>query len=101
MTQAVCFKCGGMKHEPFTDCPRCGGRSVTDDKLLPSLATTNHYLDLATMKKMETSVAEGKPLHLDEKSRQGLLKQLENVQKTPLGRLLGGGGLSPKKKKSK
>jgi hypothetical protein len=45
--------------------------------------------------------AAGKPPHLDEKSRQDLLKQLENVRKTPVGRLLGGGAPAPEKKKSK
>lgn len=52
MTQAVCFKCGEMKHGAFTDCPHCGGRPVTDDELVLSLAMTDHYFDLATMKQM-------------------------------------------------
>ena len=70
------FKCGEMKHGAFTDCPHCGGRPVTDDELVLSLAMTDHYFDLATMKQMGASVAVGKPPHLDEKSRQDLLKQL-------------------------
>ncbi len=101
MTQAVCFKCGELKHGAFTDCPHCGARPVTDEDLVISLAMTDHYFDLATMKQMGAAVAEGKPPHLDEKSRQDLLKQLENVRKTPVGRLLGGGAPAPEKKKSK
>ncbi len=101
MTQAVCFKCGDMKHGAFTECPHCGGRPTTDDELVLSLAMTNHYFDLTTMKQMGAAVAEGKPPNLDEKSRQDLLKQLENARKTPVGRLLGGGIPAPKKQKSK
>jgi hypothetical protein len=100
MTQAVCFKCGKMKHGAFTNCPHCGGRPVTDDELVLSLAITDHYFDLATMKQIGADVAEGKPPHLDEKSRQGLLTQLENFKKTPLGGLLGSGAPAPEKKKS-
>jgi hypothetical protein len=99
MTQAVCFKCGEMKHGAFTDCSCCGARPVTDDDLVISLAMTDHYFDLATMKQMGAAVAEGRPPHLDEKSRQDLLRQLENVRKTSVGRLLGGGLLLPKRKK--
>ena len=52
MTQAVCFKFGEMKHGSFTDCPHCMGRPVTDDELVLSLAMTDYYLNLATMKQM-------------------------------------------------
>jgi hypothetical protein len=62
---------------------------------------TDHYFDLTTMKQMGAAVAEGKPPNLDEKSRQDLLKQLQNARKTPVGRLLGDGILAPKKQKSK
>jgi hypothetical protein len=62
---------------------------------------TDHYFDMATLKQMGVAVAEGKPLHLDEKTRQDLLKQLEIVRQTPVGRLLGGGAPVPMKRKSK
>lgn len=101
MTQAVCFKCGEMKLGAFTNCPNCGGRPVTDDELVLSLAMTDHYFGVSTMKQMGAAVAEGKPPHLDEKTRQDLLKQLENVRKTPVGRFLGNGSTVTEKKKSK
>jgi hypothetical protein len=100
MTQAVCFKCGEMKHGVFTKCSHCGERPVTDDELVLSLAMTDHYFDSTTIKQMGAAVAGGKPPNLDEKSRQDLLKQLENARKTPVGRLLGGGILVPQKKKA-
>ena len=75
-----------LKLDTFTKCPHCGGRPVTDDELVLSLAMTDHYFDLTTMKQMGAAVAEGKPPNLDEKSRQDLLKQLENARKTPAGR---------------
>lgn len=101
MTQAVCFKCGEIKHGAFTECPHCGATPVTDDDLVISLAMTDHYFDLATMKQMGAAVAEGNLPNLDEKSQQELLKQLENVRKTPVGRLLGGGAPAPETKKNK
>ena len=98
MTQAVCFKCGEIKHGAFTDCPHCGERPVSDEDFVISLAMTDHYFDVATMKQMGVAVAEGKPPHLDEKSRQDLLKQLENVRKTPVD-VLSAVGLRPLKRK--
>ena len=74
---------------------------MTDDDFVLSLAMTDHYFDLATMKQMGAAVKEGNPPHLDEKSRQDLLKQLENVRKTPVGRFIGGGAQAPEKKKNK
>lgn len=61
ITQAVCFKCGEIKHGAFTDCPQCCGRSVTEDELVLSLTMTDLYFELATMKQMGAAVAEGKP----------------------------------------
>ena len=99
MTQAVCFKCGEIKHVAFTDSPHCGERPASDEDFVISLAMTDHYFDLATMKQMGAAVAEGRPPHLDEKSRQDLLTQLENVRKTPVGRFIAGGAPAPEKNK--
>lgn len=99
MTQAVCFKCGEMKHGAFSDCPHGGVRPVSDDNFVLSLAMTDHYFDLPTMTQMGAAVKEGRSPHLDEKSRQDLLKQLENVRKTPVGRFIGGGALAPAEEK--
>jgi RNA polymerase subunit RPABC4/transcription elongation factor Spt4 len=91
MTQAVCFKCGEIKQGAFTDCLHCGSTPVTEDWLFLSLTMTDRYFELATMNQMGVALAEGAPPHLDEKSRQDLLKQLENVHKTLSRRFLGGG----------
>jgi hypothetical protein len=95
MTQAVCVKCGEIKHGAFTNCHHCAARPVTDDELVISLAMTDHYFEATTMKQMGAAVAAGKTPHLDEKTRHDLLKQLENVRKTPVGRLIGGGAPAP------
>ena len=52
MTQAVCFKCGEIKFGAFVLCPHCNARPSADEELVLSLAMTDHYFDLATMKQM-------------------------------------------------
>lgn len=75
-----------LKLDTFTKCPHCGVRPATNDELVLSLAMTDHYFDLTTMKQIGAAVAEGEPPNLDEKSRQDLSKRLENARKTPAGR---------------
>jgi glutaredoxin len=101
MTQAVCFKCGEIKFGAFVPCPYCNARPSADEELILSLAMTDHYFDLATMKKMGTAVKDGKSPHLDEKSHQDLLKQVEKLKKMPMGRLITGKDSIPAKRKRK
>jgi len=101
MTQAVCFKCGEIKLGAFVLCPYCNARPSADEELILSLAMTDHYFDLATMKQMGAAVRDGKPPHLDEKSRQDLMKQLGEFIKLPMSRLITGNGSIPAKRKSK
>ncbi len=79
------FQVWRMKHDTFTKCPHCGVRPATDDELVLSLAMTDHYFDLTTMKQIGAAVAEREPPNLDEKSRQDLSNRLENARKTPAG----------------
>ena len=53
MTQAVCFKCGEIKFGAFVLCPHCNARPSADEELVLSLAMTDHYFDLATMKQIQ------------------------------------------------
>jgi hypothetical protein len=74
-----------------------------DEDLILSLAMTDHYFDLATMMQMGEAVKEGKPPHLDEESRKGLLKQLDEIKEMGLSHLITGQNPIPAstKKKSK
>ncbi|ANE54044.1 hypothetical protein [Methylomonas sp. DH-1] len=101
MTQAVCFKCGEIKFGAFVLCPNCNARPAADEELILSLAMTDHYFDLATMKQMGAAIKNGNPPHLDEKSRQDLQKQLEEFKKMPMSSLITGKGSIPAKRKSK
>jgi hypothetical protein len=99
MTQAVCFKCGEIKLGAFVLCPYCNARPSADEELILSLAMTDHYFDLATMKQMGASVKDGQPPHLDEKSRQDLLRQLEKFKKMPMSNLITKDPIQAKKKR--
>ena len=101
MTQAVCFKCGEIKFGAFVLCPHCNARPSADEELVLSLAMTDHYFDLATMKQMGAAVKDGKPPHLDEKYCQDLMKQLRESKKLLTSHLLTNNDLTPAKKKSK
>ena len=46
------FKCGEIKFGAFVLCPHCNARPSADEELVLSLAMTDHYFDLATMKQM-------------------------------------------------
>ena len=101
MTQAVCFQCGEIKFGAFVLCPLCNARPSEDEELILSLAMTDHYFDLATMKQIGAAVKDGKPPHLDEKSRIDLMKQLAEFKKLPMSRLITGKDSIPAKRKSK
>ncbi len=101
MTQAVRFKCGEIKFGAFVPCRCCKARPSADEELILSLAMTDHYFNLATMKQIGAAVKDGKPPHLNEKSRQVLLKQLEEFKKMPMSSFITGKDSIPAKKKSK
>jgi hypothetical protein len=73
---AVCFKCGTIKFGAFVPCPECSSFPQTEEELALSLAMTDHYFDMATLKSMGQSVREGKPPNLDPKTRKALLETL-------------------------
>ena len=99
MTQAVCFKCGEIKHGAFTDCPHCGERPVSDEDFVISLAMTDHYFDLNTLKQMGEAVKKGEKPNLDEETKKNLMKQLLEQRNSPMGFLVGGAPRNSAKKK--
>lgn len=76
MTKTVCFHCGEFKFGAFNSCRLCKRGPETDYELVMSLALTDHYFDLATLKAMGRDIKSGKPLHLEEKTRENLLTAL-------------------------
>ncbi|MBA6348812.1 hypothetical protein [Colwellia sp. BRX8-9] len=101
MTQAVCFKCGEIKFGAFMLCSHCSATPSADEDLVLSLSMTDHYLDLATLKRIGGDIKIGKFPHLDEESRQYLLKELQEFKKNPLSNLMPANVPAPAKKKSK
>ena len=88
MTQAVCFRCGVIKFGAFVPCSDCGAMPENEDDLALSLAMTDHYFDMPTLKKMGESIREGVTPHLDPQTHaqlvgeirtSGLLKQLQSL----------------------
>lgn len=79
MTTAVCFSCGELKFGAFNPCGKCGVWPASEDDFVMSLAMTDHYLDEPTLRKIGADIAAGKPVHLDEESRQNLLKSLRSL----------------------
>lgn len=80
MTKAVCFNCGEFKLSAFKVCSLCKRMPETDDQLVMSLALTDHYFDLPTLKVMGKDIKNGKPLHLDEKTRKNIIAEISNLK---------------------
>ncbi len=82
LTKAVCFNCGEFKLGAFRACSLCKRGPETDDQLVMSLALTDHYFDLQTLKVMGKDIKNGKVLQLDEQTRENLLSSLAKVKET-------------------
>lgn len=76
MTIAVCYMCGELKFGAFNSCGKCGGSPKTEDDFALSLAMTDHYFDKPTLEKMGADLKNGKPPHLDPKTREQLISEL-------------------------
>jgi hypothetical protein len=62
MTQALCIKCGAFKHRAFNECGSCGFRPVGECDLAYSLALTDHFLPLKTLREIGAAIPEhGRP----------------------------------------
>lgn len=82
LTEAVCFNCGEFKLGALKTCSLCKRGPETDDQLMMSLALTDHYFDLPTLKVMGKDIKNGKALQLDEKTRENLLSALAKLKET-------------------
>ena len=83
MTQAVCFSCGDLKVGAFTVCSSCGIKPKTDEDMVLSLAMTDHYFDISTLKRMSEMVKRGERVELDESTREMLLNCLVEYRNAP------------------
>ena len=97
MTMAVCFKCGALKFGAFCPCGQCLAAPETEEDLALSLAMTDHYFDLATLKQMGATAAAGKPPRLAPETREDLLatirgaRLVEGLKEVAKGKDSGGG----------
>jgi hypothetical protein len=91
VTVAVCYQCGALKHGAFCPCGKCAAVPQSEDELALSLAMTDHYFDRPTLEQMGAAVRQGRPPHLDPKTRadlvatlrgSGLLEKLNKIQGT-------------------
>jgi hypothetical protein len=73
MTTAVCFRCGQLKGGAFLPCEACSALPQDEEELALSLAMTEQFFDLPALKRIGTSIAEGKPPELDEQTRAEML----------------------------
>lgn len=97
MTVAICVKCGAFKHGAFNPCNGCGFCPVDDYDMVYSLALTDHYFDLATLREIGGAIPEhGRPSLPPEQEKQ----MLATIRDPSLQRILGHGGTraTPSKK---
>ncbi len=81
MTKAVCIHCGEMKFGSFVPCHICAGRPTSDHELIISLAMSDHYLDVDTLKQIGASIREkGEPPNLDPDSYESFRKIIEEAK---------------------
>ncbi len=59
MTQALCFRCGDIKHGAFGRCDSCDAQPSTDDELMVSLAFSDHYFDSLALRQLGQDVKAG------------------------------------------
>lgn len=83
MTFAVCFKCGHLKFGAFLPCDDCSALPQNEEEVALSLAMTDHYFDLETLKQIGTSIAHGKPPHLDEQTHAQMLELIRGPEAMP------------------
>ena len=81
MTQAVCFNCGDMKWGAFNHCENCGAMPRSDDELMLSLACTDHYFDLETLRRIGGDIKLGKVPQLGEDNRKKLFPAVQEAKK--------------------
>jgi hypothetical protein len=80
MTQAVCFRCGVIKFGAFCPCQECQTTPKTEDDLVISMAMTDHYFDMDTLKRFGESVRErGERPKLDPETRNNLLETIRSA----------------------
>lgn len=81
MTTAVCIKCGELKFGSFVPCHACSHGPETDHELIISLAMSDHYLDVDTLKQIGESIREkGEPPNLDPDSYASFKKTIEELR---------------------
>lgn len=78
MTMAVCHNCGEIKFGAFVPCPKCHDFPQTEDELILSLAMTDHYFDMRTLRQMGSAVRNGTPPNLDPETRARLSHDLRS-----------------------
>jgi hypothetical protein len=98
MTVALCVKCGGFKHGAFNTCNACGFRPVDDYDKAYSLALSDHYFALDTLREIGGAIPkQGRPSLPPEQEEQ----MLATIRDPNLQRILGlGGTAAPATKKA-
>jgi hypothetical protein len=99
MTVAACVRCGAFKHGAFNACNGCGFRPTDDYDMAYSLAVTDHYFALETLREIGAAIPRhGRPSLPPEQEEQ----MLAAVRDPSLQRILGLGdtGMTATKKGS-
>src|SRR5579864_7717300 len=87
MTQALCFRCGDIKHGALNRCNGCGVSPVTDDEVMLSLAFTDHYFNLASLEQVGREIKRGNRPQLGQAARSKLYPAVVEAKRmTGIGR---------------
>lgn len=78
MTMAVCFRCGETKFGAFCPCPRCHAMPQNEEDLALSMAMTDHYFNLPTLKLMGAKIRSGKAIHLEPETHARLIADIRS-----------------------
>src|SRR5687768_15123348 len=86
MTVAICIKCGTFKNGAFMTCNGCRFHPVNDYDMAYSLALTDHYFSLETLREIGAAIPRhGRPSLLPEQEEQ----MLAAIRDPSLQRILG------------
>lgn len=88
VTQAICFKCGEVKHGAFTTCKACNTRPTSEQELALSLGLTDHYLSKQDLDSIGTHIKNNESISFREDQEEMLIKEIRTLLQSPMGEML-------------
>ncbi len=80
MSEAVCLKCGTLKHGPWVRCHRCGHLPADVVDKAKHEMTSTHCLSQADLKTIAAQIQSGHPRHFDPRQLERFVTALRTTR---------------------